>query len=159
MTKQLAISQGYFATVDDEDYARLSQFKWNAEIRKRKSGQIYVYASRRCGRRNIYMHHEVLQTSPKILKQSLLLVDHENCDGLVNTKQNLRLLSASQNTENQKIPPRWIYVYRLERLNRYICQVRNFKAKRNIEYVGSYLSYSDAESAGLMLLTQRGLMG
>ena len=41
--KEIQLTQGYVALVDDDDYERVSRLKWCASIR-RKNGKISVYA-------------------------------------------------------------------------------------------------------------------
>jgi len=95
--KQIPLSQGLFALVDDEDFEYLNQFKWHA----RKSRDTF-YASRNLrisknNRKTIQMHRVVLETTnPKIQ------IDHKDGNGLNNQKNNLRLATSTQNTRNSK---------------------------------------------------------
>lgn len=93
MTKKIALPRGRFALVDDQDFERLSQYKW-----------YYVgkYAARKgckaLGEKNtIYMHREVLQTPDG------LETDHVNGDGLDNRRENLRACTASENQRNRSV--------------------------------------------------------
>lgn len=88
--KQLPLSQGLFAVVDDEDWDRIAAHKWCA-LRTRRN----VYGARRLGARTIYLHRAILD-APKGLE-----VDHIDHDGLNCVRSNLRLTTRSQNAQNQ----------------------------------------------------------
>jgi hypothetical protein len=90
----IALTQGYFATVDADDYERLSQYKWHVE----KSGNTY-YAVRIEKGRAIKMHREILNAPDG------LQCDHINHNGLDNRKCNLRLCTHQQNCFNKKPLP------------------------------------------------------
>jgi AP2 domain len=91
--KQIPLTQGKVAVVDDEDFDRLSQFKWYAAKTKAKySDRWYAVRGVRLpqGPRQIFMHCEIL---------GLKGVDHKDNDGLNNQRTNLR--PATQNQQNQ----------------------------------------------------------
>lgn len=88
MSKQIQLTKGKFALVDDEDYERLSQWKWQYST----GG----YAVRSVGSRSkheIRMHREIM-TGDRI--------DHINRNKLDNRRSNLRVASKSQNKANSK---------------------------------------------------------
>lgn len=96
MTKQIPLTQGQFAIVDDCDYERLSQFKWFAHKNKHT-----WYAQRNEPRGNgkrgfVHMHHEVLSVPPGTR------VDHKDSDGLNNTRDNLRPATYPENNRNAR---------------------------------------------------------
>lgn len=95
MTKEIRLSQGFVALVDDEDYERLNQFKWFAH----KSYNTY-YAQRHTGPRSnrhlVHMHREVLPTPTGFTP------DHINWNGLDNRKDNLRPATGSQQQWNTR---------------------------------------------------------
>jgi hypothetical protein len=88
--KEIKLTQGKVALVDDEDYEHLSQWKWYT-IKKRKNT---FYAFRHSGKTVVSMHREIMKT-PKELQ-----VDHKDHDGLNNQKHNLRNCTQSQNNQN-----------------------------------------------------------
>lgn len=100
--KEIPLTQGKVALVDDEDYDRVSQFKWYA-YRDRKRGDLW-YARRQervlvstgnpARQRTIRMHRFILSAS------SDLQVDHRDRDGLNNQRSNLRPCSQGQNHAN-----------------------------------------------------------
>jgi len=92
---EIPLTQGKVALVDDEDYAYLSQFKW--QTRKAKNGwYARRWTSAKLGKRCIVgMHTEVMRCAPSTL------VDHEDGDGLNNQRANLRFATTAQNALNQ----------------------------------------------------------
>lgn len=90
MTKQIPLSQGKVALIDDEDFERISKYKWYA----RKTGYVY-YAVRKIDNQAFYMHREILGVTDRKID-----VDHCNGDGLDNRRENLREATRSQNIWN-----------------------------------------------------------
>lgn len=88
--KQIPLTQGKFAIVDDEDFERLSQWKWHAHKER-----ITYYALRWAGAKLIRMHREIL-TPPEGF-----YIDHKNGNGLDNRMDNLRVCTNSQNHCNR----------------------------------------------------------
>lgn len=90
--KQIPLTQGKFALVDDEDYEYLSQYHWYFE---------HGYARREVWKKNkrsrIYMHREIINNFDK------LSTDHINGDKLDNRKKNLRKCTPGQNLQNSSI--------------------------------------------------------
>jgi HNH endonuclease len=91
--KQIPLTRGYVALVDDDDFKFVSQFSWHVYIGK--SG-IYAMAwTRRVNgvRLKVRMHKAILPF-PEI--------DHRDGDGLNNQKHNLRACTRQQNIQNTK---------------------------------------------------------
>jgi hypothetical protein len=96
--KEIPLTQGKVALVDDADFERLGNFKWRA-----MRGHSDFYAVRNVpdsthkrGRRTVYLHAEILGRLPG------LQVDHANGDTLDNRRKNLRHATRSQNSANRK---------------------------------------------------------
>lgn len=83
--KEIALTQGLVALVDDEDYERLNQFTWYAH-----KGKNTFYA-RTSQKPMVYMHKMLLDAP---------IVDHINGNGVDNTKNNLRAASQTNNNAN-----------------------------------------------------------
>lgn len=80
--KQISLTQGKFAIVDDEDFDFLSQFRWHyAEGYASKAPHIRM--------------HRLLMNTPEGY-----LTDHINNNTLDNRRSNLRVVSPSQNSMN-----------------------------------------------------------
>lgn len=97
--KEIELTRGQVALVDDDDFEWLSQFKWYAQ----KSGEGF-YAHRgdySSGKRRVVCMHRIILDAPISLQ-----VDHANGDGLDNQKINLRLATSQQNGQNKRHPLR-----------------------------------------------------
>lgn len=92
MTKELILSQGKVALVDDEDFDWLNQWKW-CVMRRKKT--FYVVRSARSHSKMAYLHRVILN-APKGME-----VDHINGDGLDNRRSNLRLATRAENGRNR----------------------------------------------------------
>ena len=93
--KEIQLSQGYVAQVDDEDYEYLSQFKWFPN--KRKHTTYAIRSPRINGKKTtILMHREILKP------EKGNVCDHKDGDGLNNQRNNLRSCTQSQNLMNQR---------------------------------------------------------
>lgn len=95
MAKELPITQGMLAIVDDGDYDTLAQFSWQANFAK--NGRCYAECS--LPRINKYrpstsMHRMIMQ------EPDGLYVDHIDNNGLNNTRTNLRICTNGQNNMN-----------------------------------------------------------
>lgn len=90
--KEIELSSGQTALVDDEDFELLSKHRWYLT----KKG--YAYRSHRANGqpRTMRMHRQILGAPPD--KQ----VDHINGNRLDNRKANLRLVTSQQNRMNSK---------------------------------------------------------
>ena len=90
MTKEIELTQGYKAIVDDDVYEELNQQKWCVHLMKR-DGKAYAT-------RLLRLHHAIVGIPPKGY-----VVDHINGDGLDNRRENLRIISIQDNTRWQKV--------------------------------------------------------
>ncbi len=98
--KQIFLTKGKVALVDDEDYDRLvAMGKWwvnkdgyavNSTSFRTSDGKIKSL--------KILMHREILKTPPGVL------VDHEDTDRLNNQKNNIRNCSFAENARNASTP-------------------------------------------------------
>lgn len=94
--KEIILTQGKIALVDDEDYERVNQYKWSCKF-SNKSKTFYAKRVINIGNRqtNIYLHRFILK-----LKDSNIEIDHEDRNGLNNQKYNLRECTHEQNMRN-----------------------------------------------------------
>lgn len=142
--KTIPLSQGKVARVSDEDYERISQYKWCASEVKLKH-RIIWYAVRRTSKkappcRTVLMHREIAAVA------GIPLVDHRDGDGLNNQRHNLRPATANQNQQNrtkkQGFSSRYKGVFWNKEREKWEAQIRI--AKR-IHHLGRF---SSEEAAG-----------
>lgn len=89
--KNIPLTQGKFAIVDDEDYEVLKNIKWSAAFYK-----CTWYALGYINRKQHLMHRFIIKPSAGFV------VDHINGDGLDNRKSNIRVCTQKQNRFNAK---------------------------------------------------------
>lgn len=90
--KEIILTKGYKAQVDDSDWAILSQLRWHYH------SDYGVRWSSQPNRKLIYMH--------KVIAQSMGLLgetDHIDRNGLNNQRQNLRECTHAQNMANKDL--------------------------------------------------------
>lgn len=90
--KEIELTQGKVALVDDKDYEYLSQWKWRA---MKKQNTWYAVRTTYNPTRVILMHREIMNAPND--KQ----VDHINRNGCDNRRKNLRLCTNQQNGANR----------------------------------------------------------
>lgn len=89
--KEIPLTQGRVALVDDEDYEELNKYKWFLISTPRN-----CYAARRERVHIVYMHRQLLGVTDS------LEVDHIDHDGLNNQRNNIRLCTTRQNNHNSR---------------------------------------------------------
>lgn len=93
LVKELPLTKGYVAIVDDEDYEFVSQWKWSAKVQK---NTVYAFRKyRKDGKQITISLHRQLMGNPPGME-----VDHIDRDGLNNRRINLRLATHQQNAYN-----------------------------------------------------------
>lgn len=101
--KEIQLTQGQFALVDDEDFERVNQLKWFASKNVYKHKTVY-YACKRTGtakdRKTLYMHSFICGALEKGLEY-----DHIDRNPLNNQKANLRISLPRQNNNNKDKSP------------------------------------------------------
>lgn len=134
--KRVLLTKGKFALVDDEDFEKVSKFRWYAEKAK---GKNKFYAAHKRDKKK-YLHRFVMR-DPKG-KQ----IDHRNNDGLDCRKMNLRVATNQQNrmssvkTKRNKKSSRYKGVTFDKRSGRFIAQI--MKAGKHF-HLGSSLNQKD----------------
>jgi hypothetical protein len=96
MAKEIQLTQGKVAIVDDEDFEYLNQFKWHAS---KLSGKFYARRYIKLSNPNIkiLMHRDVMKP------EKAFVIDHIDGNTLNNQKNNLRICTHAQNMRNSKI--------------------------------------------------------
>jgi len=95
--KEINLTQGQVALVDDEDYEELNKYKWFAH-----DNYGWTFYARRTGRkadgkRYLIQMHRVILNAPKDM-----FVDHIDSNGLNNQRSNLRLCTNQQNNRHAR---------------------------------------------------------
>ena len=92
--KEIKLTQGKVAIVDDEDYDELNKLKWYTN--HNYNDKYYAVHSINKTQKKLKLHRVIMNvTNPKIV------VDHINGDGLDNRKCNLRICSHKENMMNR----------------------------------------------------------
>lgn len=98
--KEIELTQGYKALVDDEDFERVNSFKWHVHFKSKERKCPYAQHtySENGKKKTVDMHRVVLNLSGSAQ------VDHEDRNGLNNQRRNLRAATHSQNQHNKSTP-------------------------------------------------------
>lgn len=88
--KEILLTKNQVALVDDDDFEKVSQYKWYAAKQKSK-----FRAATKGGR--LLMHRLIMDVT-----DTKILVDHIDTNPLNNQKENLRLCSVAENNKNRK---------------------------------------------------------
>jgi hypothetical protein len=113
--KEIQLTQGKVALVDDADFEWLSQWKWFAlKTGPKWYAARYIYKPKSI----IYLHREILGLVVGDKQQG----DHRNGDTFDNQRHNLRNCTPSQNQQNSR--------KRLKASSQYKGVVRNSKQRR-----------------------------
>lgn len=141
--KEIKLTQGKIAFVDNKNYEILNKFKWCAYWDKWN-----WYALRNSyfingKRKKIWMHREIMNAEKGVQ------VDHRNGNGLDNRKENLRLCNNQQNQRNK------LNSYKNNKLKikgvSFCKKSKKFKAVIHINkkqiYLGSFNVLGDTDSA------------
>jgi hypothetical protein len=139
--KLIPLTRGKVAKIDDDDFDRVSQYKWHANFNS--STRIYA-----CHSLKKLRMHRLIMDAPQDL-----FVDHINGDTLDNRKANLRLVTHLQNCHNLQNPR--ISKERAEIHSKYRCVYWDGKAKwcAYIGYKSKKLQlgcFRDEDDAALM---------
>lgn len=101
--REIPLTQGYVAVVDDRDYKRVSAYKWHAQVERRKDGSVkavYARRNKRVDEQGYVQHlHRFIMGVDDPTKQ----VDHRDHNGLNNRRKNLRRCSNAQNQANRRV--------------------------------------------------------
>lgn len=94
--RQIPLTRGLYALVDDEDYAEFGGYNWQAV--PKGNGNYYAKRSHWDGTKEstVLMHRQVTNC-PKGMQ-----VDHIDGNGLNNCRSNLRICTSAQNNTNSR---------------------------------------------------------
>lgn len=118
--KEIKLSRGLSAQVDDDDFDYLNQFKWYAQ----NCGNGRFYAARHLkkdeGLKVVLMHRVIMG----LKHGDKRCIDHINLNELCNIKSNLRICNKSENGANSKKIQnktsiyKGVFVYKQTRFNK-----------------------------------------
>lgn len=100
--KLIPLSRGFVAMVSDEDFERVSKFKWTAHHKSRGGSKLYATRKSKKGepgwtdrasRCEISMHRFIMDPPEG------MVVDHINGDTLDNRRENLEVVTPQENRE------------------------------------------------------------
>lgn len=84
--------------IDTEDIEKVKDYYWNVRIDKRHNSTVYVESFKRINNKHTRIHlHRLLVDCTQGY-----VIDHINHNGLDNRKQNLRIITQSQNCLNRR---------------------------------------------------------
>lgn len=128
--KEIPLSKGLIALVDDDDFEWLSKFKWHA-----LGGR---YAANRKGHKGTYRYMHKMITNFK-------MTDHIDGNGFNNQKTNLRFATPSQNMCNRGLQKNSTSGFKGVSFNRNIGKYRAYiKINGHQKHIGYF---SDIEKA------------
>lgn len=100
--KLIPLTQGKFTKIDDEDFERVSQYKWHYS--SKRLGSLIGCVKRHCvqnGKIYLMRLHRFIISVPDDMQ-----VDHIDGDALNNQKSNLRICTPAQNCMNKRFEPK-----------------------------------------------------
>lgn len=141
--KEIQLTRGMVALVDDADYDGLNKYNWIA-IKGRHTFYAAMNTSMKDGPiKCILMHRLILG----IHKNRSLIGDHRNRDGLDNRRENLRLATYSDNGANaikKCSKSKYLGVSKHTVNKKWIASIcKNYKTK----YIGSFDTQEQAAAA------------
>lgn len=92
--KEIELTKGKFTLVDDDDFEKISQYKWYVT---KKRDNYYAYRDQMINKKKYHIPlHRFLLNVPENME-----VDHINRNGLDNRRENLRVCTQGQNNANR----------------------------------------------------------
>lgn len=144
--RELPLTRGKVALVDEGDWERVSRFKWQAL--RADGGLWYAYHNfwKDGKAKHVALHRFIL----RIDQSNRPLVDHRNRNGLDCRRENLRLATQSQNLTNTRLSARnksgykGVSICKRTRKAPWLAQIRKDK---KLYYLGHYKTPQEAALA------------
>ncbi len=100
--REIELTKGFKAMVDDCDHSYLSQYKWQVLTNTRKTKITYVAS--------VGLWNKFIKTTDRFLMHRLIMgvtdpkvqIDHKDGNSLNNQRENLRVCDNSQNNRNKE---------------------------------------------------------
>jgi hypothetical protein len=143
--KQIPLTRGQFALVDDEDYKHLIQHKWCALFYKCVNSFYAMQALPRNGEKQkiISMHRVIMGVT-----DSKIQVDHIDHDTLNNQRSNLRICNHSESMANRRPfkngSSKYFGVHWHKKTGKWQVQIQKDK---KLKYIGIFATQEDAAKA------------
>lgn len=141
--KQIKLTQGKFALVDDEDFDFLNQWKWSVS---KIGNNFYAMRSKKITKTRksitIRMHRLILNVSKGEY------VDHIDMNGLNNQRSNIRVCTNAENSRNRTASKNTSSKFKgvsWHKRNKKWCA--NIKVDRKTYSIGSFTSEIEAAKA------------
>lgn len=136
--KEIILTRGKVALVDDEDFELINSMSWYLAKRKHTN-----YAATEIKNKAVYMHRFILG-----LNDRSKLTDHIDHNGLNNQKSNLRITNPSENTSNtssrKKSTSKYLGVSFNKRDKKWSAFIKKGNLKKNL---GAFEKEEDAAKA------------
>ena len=129
--KEIILTQGQVALVDDEDYGKLNQYNWFADKSKNTYYAVRKETVSHKKRKKIRMHQMLIDCPDGYV------VDHIDGNGLNNQKENLRAVTIGQNQQNRHVKKTSVYpgVSWVKSLNKWTAR---HQVNGKLRYLGVY---------------------
>lgn len=147
--KEIKLTKGKIALVDDDDFERLNQFKWQAvPVGKNSYGEPYWYATRgewvgNGKTKTFSMHREIIGVT-----SSSQIIDHKDFNTLNNRKDNLRVCTKADNCRHTRAiknkKSKYVGVSWINDCNKWMAKIR---ANKKQTYLGTFTDEADAARA------------
>lgn len=142
----------HYAYVSEEDYQWVKEITWHRNVSStRKDGSQLIYAQTS---KDEKMHRMVFRKAhPEINLTRDMKIDHKDRNGLNNCRDNLRLATSSQNSQNKSkvnsttATSRYIGVYYDTEKEKYIARGPTKDKSVKYKYLGAFSSEDDAGRA------------
>lgn len=144
--KEIQLTKGRVALVDDEDYDYLNQWRWHSRYDK---GKFYVERMQTIGykkRVGIKIHRLIMNCPPE------LQVDHRDGNPLNNQKSNLRICTNTQNQYNRdgfgESPFKGVYFKKTKYKNKvHVAIVAQITIEGKVTHLGYFKTEKEAALA------------
>jgi len=140
--RRICVGEGKYAIVDQQDFYRINELDW---IIKEDFDSIYAvrFFKERGNHSKLTSMHRFICNPP-----TGLLVDHRNCNGLDNRRENLRPATHSQNRCNKpkrkNTTSRFVGVHFAKKMNKWAAQIKHKGGK---QWLGYFDNEEDAARA------------
>ena len=102
--RKIYLTRGKYAIVSPEDFEEVNKHKWRA-VNNHNETYYAVRMTYPCGRKKlVMMHREIMKLPAFDLAggRGRLVIDHGDGDGLNNTRDNLSIVTAAENSYNRR---------------------------------------------------------